>query len=411
MPGGTASKDSGARGLGTRLPAVARALERGQLEEAKSLLTQADYQQIETRLLRARLLFRQGDVVQALREIEQARAEAPSDGRVYGVASEIYVGLGRLDEADQELRRGLKVDGACAAMERARGVYLLQLPGAARTARIHLLQALELEPDLAFTARPLAAAHKLAGRAYLREQNPLEAVRAARAGLELYPDDFDLRELHADALLAVGSLRHAVAIFEELLAEGHPVENDLSLAAWRAGMGELIARRRAAALDYFTRARELGMSDEGLGSALHLMSQESMTRVGRGIAAYGEDELEQARGLFAEAVHLDPNNLAAMNHLAVTHARLGMSELAIEGWTQVLGVFDEADGTPPEPIHLNLARTLLEVGGSQRARQVLQQYEPAAMQALGEEPTDEELAACLDRLESSHRSSSLKRAE
>ena len=396
---------------GTRLPAVARALESGRLEEAQSLLTQADHQRIETRLLRARLLLRQGQAVQALREIESARTDAPGEARIFGVASELYSAMGKPEEADRELRLGLALDPSCAAIERARGVYLLQLPGAAQAASIHLKRALELEPDLAFAARPLAAAYRLTGSAFLRDQNPLEAVRAARAGLDLYPDDFDLRRLHADALLAVGSLRHAAEIFEELFAEGHSVEEDLSLASWRAGMGELVIGKKESAIDYFVRARELGMSDEGLASALPLLNQAAMTRVGRGIKAYNEGSLDDARDLFAEAAHFDPNNLAAANHLAVTHARLGMTDLAIEGWTRVLSAFDEAGGVPPEPVHLNLVRVLVETGSLKRASLVLDRYEPDALEGLSEPATAEELTACVEHLESAYRSASLKRAE
>ena len=411
LPEDLPAPGAGSSLLSTRLPAVARALERGQLEEAQTLLTQADHQRIETRLLRARLLLRQGQNVQALREIEQARAVAPGEARVYGVACELYCAMGQLEQADAELRKGLAIDGACAAIERARGVYMLQLPGAAQAARIHLARALELEPDLAFAARPLAVAHQLAGRAFLRDQNPLEAIRAARAGLELYPEDFDLRQLHADALLAAGSLRHATEIFEELFADGYPVDEDLSLASWRAGMGDLVVGRREAALEYFARARELGMSDEGLGSALQVLNQEASVRVGRGIKAYNEGRVEEARDHFAEATGLDPNNLAAANHLAVAHARLGMTDLAIEGWTRVLSAFDEAGGQPPEPVHLNLVRVLVQTGVVERARLVLERYEPEATAELGDEASADELSACLDRLESAYRSASLKRAE
>ncbi|MFT5283896.1 MAG: tetratricopeptide (TPR) repeat protein [Planctomycetota bacterium] len=392
-------------------PRVARALEHNQLEEASTLLTQADLKRIDTLLLRARLYLRQGETIQALREIELARTEGPSNGRVYGTAAELYIRLGRLDDAENEIRRGLAIDGGCAAMERARGVYFLHLPGAAMTAKIHLERALELEPDLAFAARPLAKAHRLIGRGFLRDHKSLEAVRSARAGLELYPDDFELRQLHADALLAAGSFLHAVEILEELTAEGYALENELALASWRAGMGELIRGKRSVALELFARARELGMAADDMGTASNLLGQESSACVARGVAAYSSGSYEDAREFFAEAAHFDPNNLAAANHLAVAHARLGMTELAIEGWIRVLSVFDESGTRPPEPIHLNLARAFMTQGEVERALRLLEHYELKTFTALNSEPSIEAVTVAIDQLESTYRSASLQRAE
>ncbi len=357
--------------------ALVRALEGGDLDQAEMLLRKLETTTPDTRLFRARFLCRRGQDVQALRELEAARRDATTPaalGAVHATAAELYCALGRTDAAADEIRGGLAACGETPELLRAQGVHALSRPGGARVGLARLERARELDPELAFLVRPLAEAHLLVGRTELREERPLEAVRAARAGLELFPEDRDLLQLHADGLLATGALRSAVAVFEELLATGEGVENELAMACWRAGMGELVQSRRPEAVELFARARSLGMQAESLGSAARILSEESTALVERGALRYREDRLDEARGLFAEALYLDPENLAAENHLALVHFRLGAHELAVEGWERVLTTFDELGRRPPEPVHLNAALAWLELGQPDPARRRILHY-------------------------------------
>ncbi len=362
------------RGATDQASDVARALEDGRLDDADMLLVRLDPFDANARLLRARLLCRRGETVHALRELEAARRAMPAWGAVSATVAELYVELGRLEAARAEIQRGLELAGPCAELERARGIYWLAREGGAKQGLSHLLRARELDPRLDFVDGPLAQAYLLVGRAHLREASPLEAVRAARAGLVLEPASVPLRQLHGDALQATGALRSAVGVFEELLADGESVEHDLALLCWRAGMGELVQRRRAAAVELWARARELGMTDEALGSAASILAEEALLLVARGIACQRDGRVEAARDLFAEALHLDPENLTAECSLAATHRELGALELAAEGFERVLAACAERDALPPEPVHLDAARIRLLLGQPEAARELLRRH-------------------------------------
>jgi tetratricopeptide (TPR) repeat protein len=386
-------------GLAVLLEA-AHALERGDIDLTVTLLETTDRRWTATRLLRARVRLRQGDTVEALREIEAARQVAPTDGRVYAVSAELYCALDRLQAAEEEIRTGLALCGETPELERARGVHLLAIPGGASKAARHLTRALELDPTLPFCAGALAQAYLLSARAHLRDGKPLEAVKSVRLGLEVAPDDFDLRQLHGDALLAVGSLRHAVDVFEDLHAEGHPVEHDLAMATWRAGMGELLRARRPDAIALFARARELGMSDEALGAAADILRDEALRLTGRGVEAYDDGRVEAARDLFAEALYLDPENVTAENHLAVAYYRLGLYGLAIDGWERVLAGFAEEGASPPEPVQLNVARAWLALDRPEDAWRAVHRWNREGAEPAWRAEADDILRRVEERLAS-----------
>lgn len=352
--------------------AAAAALERGDLPEADVLLRELDPDATPAHLLRARLLLQRGEVVAALRELESARARSPRDGEVYATGCELYCELGRLPAAEDEVRRGLAQCGPDPALDRARGVLLLQKSGGASRARELFERALAARPDLPFARRALSQAHLLEGRAFLREEHALDAVRSARAGLALAPDDRDLRQLHGDALAAAGALRSAVDVFEGLLASGEPVEQDLAQVAWRAGMGELVQGRRDDAVRLWARARELGMTDEALGTAARILREEAAARVEAAARRLQEGALEEARGELAEALWLDPDHVLAESLLAHAHYRLGALQLAAEGWERALALADDLGEEPPPEASLLAARAWLLLDRPDDGRRVLE---------------------------------------
>ena len=67
---------------------------------------------VEEPLLRARYAKLLGDDVEAARLIEQARAKAPGDPRVYATAAEIATAGARLGLAQQELEEGFRRCGS-----------------------------------------------------------------------------------------------------------------------------------------------------------------------------------------------------------------------------------------------------------------------------------------------------------
>jgi tetratricopeptide (TPR) repeat protein len=365
-----------ARTAGDPRVAEARAaIEAGLPDAAWVLLEQlTGRMDAELLVLRARAALAGGDGVGALREVEDARALHPEDPDVAGTGIEVLAVLDRLPSAEDALREALKRFGRQAVLERARGVLLLRTGGKGREALAALEAARELDPDLAFVAFPLAQARGLAGRAALGEGKPEEALALARAALAAEPADPDLRELAADSLAALLDFEGALAIQDELAAEGR------GHASTRAGLHQklatrlLLEHRRAESIEHYLAARDLGLDDEGLGFGTTVLAEEARAAIERGIAAFERGELDAAQGEFRAALRLVPSDLEARNHLGLVRFRLEDYAGAVELWQGVLDGAEERAIALPEPVHLNLARALRLAGDVPRARALLEGY-------------------------------------
>jgi len=362
-------------------------LEVGAVDGAAALLAQIGPSLgNEQPVLAARLAAARGDALSALTEVERARQADPRDPRPYATAAEIYAGLGRLDAAKREYDRGLALLGPSPELTRALGVIGISTPGGVASGLVQLEQAQREAPELPFLRAPLAEANLLVGRVALLQNDPAKAQTHAEAGLALLPGDGEIRRLLGESLAAQGEFAAAAERFEELLAEGQPLAEELARLHHGAATTALRDRDRTRAVEHYLRARELGYDREALGFGASVLDGEADKCLSDGRDAYGRAELLRAgtggldtlegeraalaaeleaerlaelataQGALERALALDPERLEALDLLGSVHLRAGRAREAALTWEAVWAQLHARGDTPPYPVHLNAAR-------------------------------------------------------
>jgi predicted Zn-dependent protease len=379
-PAGLGPKAPPARSPRPRSPeldALRRAVEFGDVERARALLTHAA--PAEARLLRARLALLEDQAVEAMRLLEAAKAEDRSNPETWATAAEVYAARGAFDTAWAEVRAGEAQVGEPPEIRRAKGVCWIARPGGVERGLEHLLAARAADPELPFCDRALAQAHLLAAKKRVQEEDLAQALALVRTSLGYDPRDPDARRLLSDVQAGLGDHEAALAELQALEKDGEPLGAEVALAEKRAGFAALLAKDRARALDHFRRARARGLSDEALSSAAAMLAEEAALRVEQGVRRFRAGELERAEESFRAALSFDPKNLAAQNHLAVARLRAGDAQEAAALWRAVLDAARAERIELPEPVHVNLAQAELLLGREAQARALLERY-------LSEEP-------------------------
>ncbi|MCH2107273.1 MAG: tetratricopeptide repeat protein [Planctomycetes bacterium] len=349
-----------------------QAIEFGGLEYARTTLElQSDELGVEADLLRARLLTAEGADLEAQRAIERARRAAPRDVRVPATACELHSAHGRMESALQELKLAHELGGAMAEVHRAKGVHLLSQSGRAAEGLRELEVARELDPSLPFVDRAMAQAHLLLAKEHLGKGRSKDALRSVERSLHHDPQEFETRRLLSDVLLAEKRILDALVVLEELYAEGHSIIGELATMEKRAALVLLLQGEREDALDLFCKAREHGLGDDELGSGAQILAEAGMEALAAGVDAYEAGALDEARGRFERAVRLDPELLAAQNHLGVVCFRLGDNECAKRHWEVVWQAAVKEGLELPEPVEVNLARAMARLGELKQAEALL----------------------------------------
>lgn len=331
---------------------------------------------VESYLLRARMHGMLGDLTKAQPLIEEARAAAPDDPRVYATAAELYAGPGQLDTASREIQEGIENCGATPELIRAQGVLHICTgsPTSAERGLKRLQRAKEEDPALPFMQKPLGQAHLLVARQSLAAGDAERALLNVRDSLEYDPSEADswhfLSEVHA----ALGEHEKAVKVLEKLIDMGRPLTGELALTCKNAGTAALVELDRPKALEYFMKARELGLSQEELGFGLQALRDAAQKCVEEGLAKFQEYEYVEARERFEQALVFDPEDLAARNHLGLVHFKTSNYDAAVEAWRTVIAQAAELEVTLPEPVHIHLAKALLREGDNEGARLALSEY-------------------------------------
>ncbi len=285
-----------------------RAIGEGRLDQARALHAQlAEQASVEIQLLGARVASLASDELGASRLVEQARTAAPKDARVYATAAEIHAAAGRLDTADEEIRRGVEACGPSAELERARGVYLICVPGGAQAGLTLLEAALAHDPALPFVARALGQAHLLVAKEAARGNDWSAALEHANASIEHDPEDVDARRFLAEMLVNTLDFGAAIAIYERLLEEGQPVAVEAAQAYKNGAVAALAMGTRQEAVLFFLRARSLGMDDEALGSGVGVLRDEARAEAVAALEAEEGELLELRDAHIAKALLLDAN--------------------------------------------------------------------------------------------------------
>jgi tetratricopeptide (TPR) repeat protein len=353
-----------------------KALDFGRGDEARAALACLDRLRLGTEdlLLRARFDALSGNAIDAIRKIEAARRDAPKDPDVFATASEIYAAAGKTDAGWQEERAGEAACGEAAELDRARACLWLSRSGGARKGLELLEAARKKDPDLPFTERALSQAHLLVGKEDAAARKGPSALEHARLAASHDPDDVDARRFLSEALLLNGDFEGGVREIEALVAQGQPLGAELALLHKKAGIAALLERDRERAIGHFVAARKLGLSDEELSTGARVLAEEAEARVQKGVEAYKADDLDAARAHFTAALELDPDRIAAKNHLAVVEYKRGNLGAAIALWRGVLETSEKEGLDLPEPVHVNLAKALALSGDVEGARALLEEY-------------------------------------
>jgi Tfp pilus assembly protein PilF len=350
-------------------------LDLGDFDNAKRLLKAHSAELgIEALLLEARLAALSGEDLEVLRLVEEARAAAPSDPRVYATAAELSAAAGRLETARSELQRGVEAAGLTPELLRAQGVLELCRQGGASRGLALIERACQYDPELPFSSRARAQAHLLLAKSALSESRSRSALDEVKRSLELDPQDVDARLFFVDALAANHDFVNAAAVLVQLGEEGYGRQAELALMYKRAAMGELLEHRRDQALEYFRLAREAGLGREELGSGAQLLADAAMEAMLEGTHAFEAGDLETARLRFEHALHLDPELIVVHNYLAVVLFQQEEFLPAATHWREVLDTSIAEELELPEPVHIYLAKALFAADEKAAAREVLEAY-------------------------------------
>lgn len=363
-----------ARSQDPQVVALRHALDLSQLGEVRARLEAATRAPDETAELRARAAALEGRTLEALRLLEVARQERPSDAALFAASAEIYGVAQKFETAWSELKRGDEACGPSAELTRARGILWILKEGGAKKGLELLEKARAADPELAFSDRALAQAHLLVAKLAAKEGDMTGARLHVERSLSFDAQEVDALRLRADLCAAAGEFATSLHILEELVKQGEPLGSELALMNKKAAVAALLGHERPKAIQRFQRARELGLSDEELGTGAQILADEARARTEEGIAAYGRGELDPAEQAFRAALACDPGALAAQNHLAVVLFRREQFAQAAELWRAVLEGARKQGVELPEPVHLNLAKALVRAGEREAARSVAQAY-------------------------------------
>ncbi|MFN0245146.1 MAG: tetratricopeptide repeat protein [Planctomycetota bacterium] len=366
-------------------------LDFGRLAEALALTDEIARAEGEAPVLRARLAALSGKTIDALRNLESARAANPSDPDLYATAAEIYAIAERKETAWSELERGEKACGLAPEILRAKGILWLTREGGAARALGYLEEARRADPTLPYCDRALAQAHVLVAKDAARAGDWQVALASAQRSIEHDPDDTDVRRFLADARSANGDFDGALAILVELAAAGEPLQGDLASTHKRAAMACLIRRERERALEHFAAARRYGLGDDELGTGARLLDEEAQAQVEKGVAAYERSDLDAAERSFRASLACQPDSPTAQNHLAVVLFQRRSFAEAAELWQRVLATALKEGLDLPEPVHLNLAKAQFQAGDPTAARATLEAYLARTPDGTWAEPTQQML--------------------
>ena len=199
-------------------------------------------------------------------------------------------------------------------------------------------------------------------------------MQHARASAELDPQDVDGQRFLSECLAAAGLHDEARGVLDGLAARGIAIGAEIALLEKRAGFDALLRGKQHTALDHFAAARRAGLDDEALGSAAQLLREAASDEVTAGVEAFTQGDLVVASERFERALRWDPEQLAAMNHLAVCRMKQAQPQRAADLWRRVLEIAGAERLELPEPVHVNLARALAETGDVEGAKLVLLEH-------------------------------------
>ncbi len=353
----------------------------------------ADPKHIKARLRKAELLIDIGTrknepakLAEGRAIVDQVLAEDATNPDGQFVLAKVEIASQNIDAGLVALRTALDARPNWGQAHYVLGSALL-LSGDAPRARAELARAVELEPGLHDARRLLVQIH-----AELGEHE--YAIENGQRYLEIRPEDDRTRITVAQSMVRLGKLDEAIAIVEVIPEDRQNVDVLFAIGRLQTAKGDVAAARatmlkadglRPNNAKILTVLLELDRAEGKIGN--------SVKRVNDAVAASPEDaELWQLKGVVTmmtgdttaaesaleKAIELDPNGLAAYQHLARIYASTGRMP-------ETITLYEQAVQKQPENAGANhFLGVLYEMSGqTDKARQ---QYELAlkADSTLGE---------------------------
>lgn len=247
-------------------------------------------------------LKRWPEAVETFGELARLQANSVDAGYFHALA---LFNAGRIDDAERETVRVLRLDAGAAAAHALRGIILASRDGRAnQDAAEALSQAVALDPS-SFDA------HFYLGRVQYALKDYASAVKSLRAAANLNPKHAEARFFLGTALEASGDSEAALAEYQEL------IRLDPQTAMGQVGLGALLVKqgKNVEAVAALNRAISLDPK-----------SFEAHLSLGRALALAGR--FDEAAVALRQAVALSPDRPDAHYQLGLSLRRLGRTEEA-----------------------------------------------------------------------------------
>lgn len=327
----------------------------GALEYAEKALA-AEPTSVDARLRKAELLVDIGTRNDRPELMDEARAIIDQVLAEDTTSAEGLFVLGKYEIAGENLDAGIEaLRGALDARPEWPQAHLvlgsaLLLRGELQRARAELARAVELDPGFVEARRLLVKVHADLGEHEYAIENGERYLRAR-------PEDDGTRIIVAQSMVRLGKVAEAIALVEAIPEERRTVDVLFALGRLRLARGQLDSARAT-----LLKADALRPSNARILATLLGIDVEqgklshSIKRVNDALAAHPEDAaLWELKGVvslhagdrvgaeeaFEKSIELDPNNLAAYQHLAGLYAGTGRIE-------QTIGLYEQAIERQPE---------------------------------------------------------------
>jgi tetratricopeptide (TPR) repeat protein len=163
--------------------------------------------------------------------------------------------------------------------------------------------------------------------------------------------------------------------YEELARGGRDFGASLRLYYQKGAMAALVEDRQDVAIQRYLRARELGASNEELGFGVEVLHRAVVKAQTAADKAYDEQRFADCRAQLEKLLAIEPSDLAARDQVGVVCFKLKDYAAASAAWRSVLELAAKNQVKLPEPVHLNLARSLKAEGKtSAEIKPLLEEY-------------------------------------
>ena len=258
-------------------------------------------------------LYSQGQLLQALKQVEVLLQQFPSSSFLYNICGAVYKGLGQLDASIEAYTKALAIKADYAVVYSNMG-NALQEKGKLEEAIEAYNKALALEPNFADTWNDLGIT--------LHEKDKLEeAIEAYSQALAIKPDYAESWNNMGNSLKSQGKLDEAIEAYKKAI----DIKPDYA-DAWN-NMGITLHEQG-----------ELEKALETYNKALAIKPNHAEVYFNMGNALQMSGKLEQAIEAYTKAITIRPEYADAYNNMGNALKEQGKREEAIKAYKKAIDV-------------------------------------------------------------------------